>query len=238
MLLRRVIEHVKAQNWTAVALDFVIVVVGVFIGIQVANWNEARGARELGDDYIQRFRHDLLADSQMLQTEIEARKKQLEDALTVLEFFEGRELEIDLFFEAYYSVLYARTTRPNRNTMDEVLNSGSLRLIRDEGIRTSLLDLYAKYEAIGIHEKHIARDFDEYLYDPTFSSVPAQIEGPWEDNVINRAVAEKLLDNVTIENGFRLIALNLSYGDNEGLLVDLASVRSHVESLLQELPSE
>ena len=45
MILRRVIEHVKAQNWTAVALDFVIVVVGVFIGIQVANWNEARAER-------------------------------------------------------------------------------------------------------------------------------------------------------------------------------------------------
>ena len=42
MLLRRIIEHVKTQNWTAVALDFVIVVVGVFIGIQVANWNDAR----------------------------------------------------------------------------------------------------------------------------------------------------------------------------------------------------
>jgi hypothetical protein len=40
VLLRRVIEHVKAQNWTAVALDFLIVVVGVFIGIQVSNWNE------------------------------------------------------------------------------------------------------------------------------------------------------------------------------------------------------
>ena len=42
MLLRRVIEHVSAQNWTAVGIDFVIVVVGVFIGIQVANWNDAR----------------------------------------------------------------------------------------------------------------------------------------------------------------------------------------------------
>lgn len=42
MLLRRVIEHVKTQNWTAVVLDFVIVVVGVFIGIQVSNWNDAR----------------------------------------------------------------------------------------------------------------------------------------------------------------------------------------------------
>lgn len=42
MLLRRVMQHVKDQNWTAVAIDFVIVVVGVFIGIQVANWNDAR----------------------------------------------------------------------------------------------------------------------------------------------------------------------------------------------------
>ena len=40
MLLRRIIEHVEDQNWTAIALDFVIVVVGVFIGIQVSNWNE------------------------------------------------------------------------------------------------------------------------------------------------------------------------------------------------------
>jgi len=48
VILRRITEHVKAQNWTAVALDFFIVVVGVFIGIQVANWNDARAdnARE------------------------------------------------------------------------------------------------------------------------------------------------------------------------------------------------
>lgn len=41
MLLRRIADHVNAQNWTAIALDFVIVVVGVFIGIQVSNWNES-----------------------------------------------------------------------------------------------------------------------------------------------------------------------------------------------------
>lgn len=46
MRLRRVIEHVRDQNWLAVCLDFVIVVVGVFIGIQVSNWNEARSAQE------------------------------------------------------------------------------------------------------------------------------------------------------------------------------------------------
>jgi hypothetical protein len=45
MLLRRVIEHVREQNWTAVGIDFVIVVVGVFVGIQVSNWNESRAER-------------------------------------------------------------------------------------------------------------------------------------------------------------------------------------------------
>ena len=45
MLLRRITEHFRQQNWTAIAIDFVIVVVGVFIGIQVSNLNEERVAR-------------------------------------------------------------------------------------------------------------------------------------------------------------------------------------------------
>lgn len=57
MLLRRVIEHVKTQNWTAVAIDFLIVVVGVFVGLQVTNWNDARRERQLEQVYLQRL-HD------------------------------------------------------------------------------------------------------------------------------------------------------------------------------------
>ena len=45
MLLRRITQHVKDQNWFAVFVDFVIVVIGVFIGIQVANWNETRTSK-------------------------------------------------------------------------------------------------------------------------------------------------------------------------------------------------
>ena len=42
MILRSVTRHVRDQNWFAVGLDFMIVIVGVFIGIQVANWNDER----------------------------------------------------------------------------------------------------------------------------------------------------------------------------------------------------
>ena len=37
MILRRVIEHVRKQEWTAIGIDLVVVVIGVVIGIQVSN---------------------------------------------------------------------------------------------------------------------------------------------------------------------------------------------------------
>ena len=46
MLLRRVIEHFKKQEWTAIVLDFVIVVFGVFIGFQLTEWNAERHSNE------------------------------------------------------------------------------------------------------------------------------------------------------------------------------------------------
>ena len=237
MLLRRVIEHVKMQNWTAVALDFVIVVVGVFIGIQVANWNDARGVRALSDEYLNGFRQDLLADAQILETEIEARRAQRQDALTVLEFFEGRPLEPSVFFEAYGAAILARNTRPNRNTIDEVLNTGNLRLVRDPEIRNGLLDLYFIYDRIADVEEHMARDFDAYLYDPTFSTVPFNLEGPWEDTPARRLEAETLLNSVTIENGFRLIVGNLQF-PGTGLEAELEAARVQVDALLRKMPSD
>ena len=45
MILRRVARHVREQNWTAIGIELVIVVIGVFLGIQVSNWNTARQER-------------------------------------------------------------------------------------------------------------------------------------------------------------------------------------------------
>lgn len=59
MLLRRVIEHVRRQEWTAIGIDFAIVVIGVFVGIQVANWNERRRDHERERAYLGRIAAEL-----------------------------------------------------------------------------------------------------------------------------------------------------------------------------------
>jgi len=58
MLLRRVMKHVNDQNWFAVVLDFLIVVFGIFVGLQVDNWNEERKARAEEQIYLARLSED------------------------------------------------------------------------------------------------------------------------------------------------------------------------------------
>lgn len=45
MILQRISQNIKSQNWFAVAVEFIIVVVGVFMGLQVQDWNDARKDR-------------------------------------------------------------------------------------------------------------------------------------------------------------------------------------------------
>lgn len=66
MILSRIIEHVRRQHWTAVFLDFIIVVMGVFIGIQVSNWNAARADRHEYRQALGRYREELKTNLEIL----------------------------------------------------------------------------------------------------------------------------------------------------------------------------
>ena len=59
MLLRSITKHIKEQNWLAVALDFVIVVIGVFVGLQAVEWNENQKENELEVTYLERLKDEI-----------------------------------------------------------------------------------------------------------------------------------------------------------------------------------
>ena len=46
MTLRRLTANLRAQNWTAIALEFVLLILGVYLGILAANWNLERLERQ------------------------------------------------------------------------------------------------------------------------------------------------------------------------------------------------
>ena len=59
MLLRRFSQSLKQQNWTAIVIEFVLLVLGVFLGIQASNWNTALIERRQAQAAMQRLQNDM-----------------------------------------------------------------------------------------------------------------------------------------------------------------------------------
>ena len=70
MILRRVTEHVRAQNWSAVALDFFIVVVGVGVAMLGQQWlsdRQQRADMAVAETALQSYFFELQTDIYALQ---------------------------------------------------------------------------------------------------------------------------------------------------------------------------
>lgn len=75
MILRRLAESLRTQNWTTVTVEFFVVVIGIFVGIEVSNWNEARKNQESGVQYRARLVDDGRADIATVQRLIQYYEK-------------------------------------------------------------------------------------------------------------------------------------------------------------------
>lgn len=138
MLLRRVIEHVKDQNWFAVGIDFLIVVVGVFIGIQVANFNAARIEVKRADSYLQRLHQDVSDDIVMLEQRKALWARQIKlglEALAADPLSPGEQARAWEIVRAFHHASNSVPLHLRDGTYADMVSSGQLGLIADTDLR-------------------------------------------------------------------------------------------------------
>lgn len=144
MLLRRITEHVKAQNWLAVGLDFLIVVVGVFVGLQVQNWSEERNSRELERHYLSRLLADM--DNSIVGTERTLRFVEYNQAnawivhqsLTSCTMPKDKQ---DRFADGLYQLGRFLPVFYDLGTVNEMQSAGTFSIIRNPELRARLTRL-------------------------------------------------------------------------------------------------
>lgn len=59
VILHRIANALRTQNWTAIAIELAIVIVGVFIGTQVSNWNQQRIEKHQAEVLLDQLRPEL-----------------------------------------------------------------------------------------------------------------------------------------------------------------------------------
>jgi hypothetical protein len=145
MLLRRVIAHFRKQEWTAIGIDFIIVVLGVVIGIQVANWNEARVDRQRAHSYLQRIHSDLETDIANYRERMAFWSVVSNYGRTGLAYSEtgdaGASSQWQLLL-AYFQSSQVAEYFTTSATYDELKGAGELNLIEDVALRNALAGYY------------------------------------------------------------------------------------------------
>lgn len=141
MILRRITEHLKSQNWFAVAIEFVIVVVGVFMGLQVQDWNDQRKERLEEYDLLVRLYEEtqtlLEAQSEEL-VGLRARADILMGANPVLFSQEPLRVLSGIECEHIASSHVYRRPPDELPVLDEMYATGRFDLLRDNAIKEQL----------------------------------------------------------------------------------------------------
>ena len=145
MILRRVITHVRQQEWTAIWIDLVIVVVGVFIGIQVANWNEARLEEQRAVDFLERLSNDLDQELASIDKRVAYVGRSITYGEAALAWAEDGKLADDSSWQTVLSFVQASRILPYSpvdSTYQEMRSAGELGLVRDAELRTALTEYF------------------------------------------------------------------------------------------------
>lgn len=141
MLLRRLAQAVRRQDWFTVVIEFVIVVAGIFVGLQVTEWNEQRQLREREAYVIAQLASDIRAIEQQAQEHAELYRGKVASADRIMAFIasnlespeDGAALLAD-----FSNVMFRRPPIGRPPAFVELVASGDTGIIRNNELREAL----------------------------------------------------------------------------------------------------
>ena len=148
MAVRRIREHVDGQNWFAVFVDLVIVTIGVFIGIQVSNWNAARLERGEARAYQAQIIDDLMANEQELDERARYYRQVRGHAIAAMEALDAAAPRGEEFLVDSYQATQVSPIRMERSAYDEMIAGGMAKSFADPAVRRRLSSYYAGTERL------------------------------------------------------------------------------------------
>jgi len=216
MILGGLAKNLKEQNWIAIVVEFVLLVCGVFLGIQAANWNEDREQDRKSAVFTERLRDDLRMEAWNYEAQIDYNKQVMANAKRTVDALTGRAPLSDeaLLVAAYRATQYNGSSR-RRATYDELTSTGEIGLIRDRTLRTLAMDIYTQPQI-----ELIDRHGQESEYRKAFRmTLPYQIQQELQD---------KCGDHVILPGDYAGMKTVLDYPCTTGLAPDIIAANAAV----------
>lgn len=145
MIIKRTAQAIRRQDWFAVFVEILVVIVGLMLAFQLDRWWEQRGDRAQEGQYIQRLIADVEADIEGLEFALELQTIRLDMAellmAVVAEPEEASRRPVE-FLGAVSQSTYIYTPIPTSHTFDDLRSTGNMRLLRNTDFKNLLHDYY------------------------------------------------------------------------------------------------
>ena len=142
MILRRFSKHVSDQNWFAVGLDVIVVVVGIFLGMQVTEWQSEQKGRTKAQSYLENLNQNLLQDIDFHEQRIESVESILSEISSLSnDLSNNNNKQVTNIATLFLST---HRVRLETATIENLKSTGTLNLINNKIITEELLKYYSE----------------------------------------------------------------------------------------------
>ena len=140
-ILGRLSQAVREQNWFAVVLEVLIVIVGVVVGFQVTGWGQARSDAAREQTYLRQLVVDLEASERLFAAADSFHASRVIPAASQLvsTFGHTPKPPADSVGEWFRWAWNWRPRRPVLGTARALVATGDLNLIRNDSLRSAIL---------------------------------------------------------------------------------------------------
>jgi hypothetical protein len=150
MLIRRIATAFRKQDWATVTVEFLVVVAGIFVGLQVDSWNTERTDRIREQVILEQLHSDFAANAVSIGR-LASRHEQMVDglafALEVLTQGELAKTNAQRFRNAFVSMYQLPSVSATMGGYDAVIATGDLALITDQKLKSRLVQLNSEVTA-------------------------------------------------------------------------------------------
>ena len=150
MILRKIADALRAQSWFTVTLEVLIVVVGIFAGLQVDSWNESRKDRAKERAYLIRLEGDIGRDAELLGQSVDQSRRWLDGIVYAWRALDDTSLIDDnpcRFAAGIQRASFNFFPVLSDHTFSEIVSSGHLALIRNSELKNELSRYYTAHES-------------------------------------------------------------------------------------------
>lgn len=176
-LLHRIARHLRAQDWTAILIEFLVVVFGVFLGFQLTNWSDANRAHAEEQRIIGQLRLELETAIQTRDASaatFEQHWSTFGDAVLAAQDKSIPALT-DEQCEAIWTSHIFNFTIVHLATIDAILSTGGIGELQNPDLRKALLE-YDSFRSDAASQYQFIRDDFANLVDIHSAAFPRTLK--------------------------------------------------------------